>query len=617
MSIPILTLPFLAFSAIAASPPSTTYNCQVTIVGGGMAGMHSLYRLAPALKNSSSGLSSLCLFEINDYFGGRVKSIPSPNGAGVFDTGAMRVQETQNLEFNLAKELGFDLSEQTGNYVVPYGPQRVFARGAQYEDVNNYLLNATNLLTGTKSLKLYDTPTPNKQFPDKASTYPVAGAGYPDVSTAWNCQGMGNYNGCFSDAYYHSLLNPGYLPAPLAYSDNRTWLENVLKPEGFQYLADSFRFRGDFENGVDPRSYVDFLKEDWDACCSPTYPKNGMSAFIYGTPDQNGSNGMLAKAKANGARTFLSEGIATIDKISNNNSKCANPGGKNNGKYCLVTTKNNLVIADSVIIAVPPVGLKNIGGGIANTIKQDAKFQALVPVEVVSINHWWNTPWWENTRTADGTSTIARSWSTKNAIPSDTLYFNFLEFGHSDYQKMQLATRSVYSDDKVSNQHWKQLKVGTDPTSGVDAINAEIVREFNVIFPELNGTISTSQITKTYFIVWPDAWYWLKGPTTLTNADITKWALEPIPGEKISLASDAYNPSRTTWIDGAMKSSVNTLNYNYSNLADTNTNFNAHNARINAYINPLPCNSVVVTNGQPVYVPFNKDGVFNANCPLQ
>jgi hypothetical protein len=488
----------LLSSAAFAAPPNVT--CEVAIVGGGAAGMHTFFRLAPTLGNK------VCLFEKNNYFGGRIKDIDSPNGKGKWGAGALRVMDTQTVLFNLAKELGIQLDP------VDMVESRVFARGAFRSDTNDF--------AGL------DNPYPTVEAPD-----------FPDYS----CVGDNNYPGCFNDAYYHRLFsNSG--PAPRNNQAIEAYAGDLLDPEQFQFLKDTFRFRGDFLSKVDARSYVDFLREDWDVCCTPSYPEGGMSAFIYG---------MLSNAKSDGGRAFLSEPVSTIDKSGS--------------KYILKTSKRT-VTADKLVIAVPPGGLDKIGGTIAKGIKGKAQFNAIQPIRVITIENWWATAWWGN---------VDRGWAT----PETTYKFNFIEFAHSDYQKSQLATRSVYDDDPRTIQVWADAyKAG-----GNNAVNTMIVNQLSEFFPD--ATISKSQITQTHYQDWPDGWHWLKSGSSFSNADIAVWALKPLNAENVSLVGEAYNPNRSSWSDGAYKSSINTLNQNFG-LG-------------------LECASVVPDGNGLKYVPFN------------
>lgn len=46
--------------------------------------------------------------------------------------------------------------------------------------------------------------------------------------------------------------------------------------------------------------------------------------------------------------------------------------------------------------------------------------------------------------------------------------------------------------------------------------------------------------------------------------------MEPIEGENVSLVGESYNPQRSTWSDGAYKSSINLLNNKFGFAIDSN-----------------------------------------------
>ncbi len=86
------------------------------------------------------------------------------------------------------------------------------------------------------------------------------------------------------------------------YADFKTYI--TAKGEGFAFLHDMSRFRADFEYPIDARSYMDYLDEEWDVCCPPSYPVGGMTQFV---------KRMGAKITENGGRIFLGEKLEKID----------------------------------------------------------------------------------------------------------------------------------------------------------------------------------------------------------------------------------------------------------------------------------------------------------------
>ena len=90
----------------------------------------------------------------------------------------------------------------------------------------------------------------------------------------------------------------------------------------------------------------------------------------------------------------------------------------------------------------------------------------------------------------------------------------------------------------------------------------EIAKGLNQLFAN-NGVTAPVKIgkpTKTVYWEWPDAWYYIRGGSKLTNREIYDWAVEPLPGEDVALVSEGYNPQRSAWTDGAYKSSIHYLN---------------------------------------------------------
>ncbi len=114
-----LLLAVLAQSRCSGSDDSDL-TCQVAVVGGGVGGLHTAFRLADTLGDE------VCLFEKEAELGGRFRDISlgdDPQGPRV-GAGARRIMEGQKVVFDLAAELGIEVQE------VPGTVDLIHARGA-------------------------------------------------------------------------------------------------------------------------------------------------------------------------------------------------------------------------------------------------------------------------------------------------------------------------------------------------------------------------------------------------------------------------------------------------------------------------------------------------------
>ncbi len=445
--------------ALAADGGKKSLTCDVAILGGGAGGLHTAFRLAPSLGNK------VCLFEKEDRLGGRIYDVSKTPGGPVFGLGALRIMETQDVVFNLADELGIQ-------YVAaPFEDDSMRARGTQ----------------------AYDSDTM------RTLAYPKTTAG--------------------EGALYDQLRFGPERANVTQYMDMRSYMRGAIGGENTTFLADVFRFRGDFTYPVSAKGYLEFLDEDWDVCCTPSYPVGGMSEFI---------KRMAAQATQRGVRIFTSEPVLELNSSSGT------------GRY-LISTANYIVTANRVIVAIDANGFKYVGGNIAQKIQAKAQFQDLIGVKVASINQWWPSPWWQNAMPGKNTR---RAWTTESCV-------NFIEIPTTPYGAAQLVTRSVYEDEKSCVDFWEEtMKRGTP------AVEAEIQRGLKSMFPGVNIPAPV----KTEVKIWPAGWYWLRAGSPYSNLDIAAWAIAPLEGEALSLVGESYNPQRSTWSDGAYKSSINTLN---------------------------------------------------------
>lgn len=470
-------------SVDAPPPDAPSLECEVVIIGAGAGGLHTAFRLAPALHER------VCLFEKEEELGGRIHDVAldasDPNSPR-FGTGARRVMEGQALLFGLADELNMTLE------MPATAADLIVARGTYGFAKDDFI-------------PLYPRMAVNPMLPD------------PDQET-----------------WLYDKLRIGPARATVTdYADFRSYIRAIVGGEGWEFLHDMSRFRADFEYPLDARGYLDYLDEEWDACCTPSYPVGGMSSFI---------RGMEAKAIESGARIFKGEPVASIDKI---------------GDRYFIRTAKQTVNAQKIVVAVPPAAFDHIKGDVAERIQAQAQYQQILGVRVVTVTQWWPSNWWSTIRNpaAATNGQVWRAWSTEHC-------FNFIEIPLEPYGVNQLVTRSVYDDDIACVQFWEELA-----KKGTAAVEAEIKRGLQHAFvgngKSLPAMVEIPNPIKTHVQVWPAAWHWLRAGATFTNADIADWAVEPLAGEPVALVGEAYYLNRSGWSEAAYKSSIKLLNAKY------------------------------------------------------
>lgn len=458
-------------AAVQAQVKGRDLVCEVAILGGGAGGLHTAYRLGPKLGDK------VCLFEKEERLGGRIYDVSKAAGGPLIGVGARRVMENQTLLFALAKELDMKLEE------APWQDDLINARGVY----------------GLKS-------------DDMLSAYPKLKAGQTEESI------------------YNLLRTSPERARAHEYPDYRAYIRAVAGEQAYHFLLDMSRFRADFEYPIDARGYLDYLDEEWDACCKPSYPVGGMSEFI---------RRMAAKAEESGVRIFTGEAIQEI-------------AGKGKTFYALRTSKHR-VFAKRLVVAIDPEGLKHVQGSIAAKIKQAPQFDDILPIRVATITQWWPRAWWQESH-ARGAN-VKRAWSTDECL-------NHIEIPVDAYGTAQLVTRSVYDDDQRCVDFWENTA-----KKSPHQVEEEIERGLKALFPD----ISIPKADKTFMHVWPAAWYWLRAGSRFTNADVADWALNPLAGENISLVSEAYYLNRSGWSEAAYKSSIRTLNAHFGMSLETHT----------------------------------------------
>jgi hypothetical protein len=318
------------------------------------------------------------------------------------------------------------------------------------------------------------------------------------------------------------------------YPDFRSYITAIVGKAGFDYLHDMSRFRADFEYKLDAPSYLDYLDTEWDVCCEASYPVGGMSGFIRGMEEQ---------ARASGVRIFKGEAIHGIHR---------------QGQGYQLQSARYKVAAKKLVIAVPPSAFPYLRGDVPARIAKQKPFKDIVGVKVATITQWWPYAWWKDIRNpaeSGEKAQVWRAWTTDSCV-------NFIEIPMEPSAAAQNVTRSVYDDDQRCVEHWEKLA-----KRSMQQVEAEIHQGLTQIFHQngvsLPGNVTIPKPLKTHVQIWPAGWHFLGAGASSTNAELADWALEPLPGEPVSLVGEAYFINRSGWSDGAYKSSIQVLNRHY------------------------------------------------------
>jgi protoporphyrinogen oxidase len=252
-----------------------TLECDVSIIGGGPAGLYMAYQLGPLYRNQ------VCLFEKENRLGGRIYDIgkdPQQPQGPLIAVGGRRVMEGQNVLFKLAHDLGIELEKPN------LEKELIFARGFYSTNPDDFVA-------------LY----PGIEFDQAKGDAPTQ--------------------------LLRRLLVSEQRKQIDQFPDFKSYVTSVLGNNGFEYLRDMSRFRSDFEYSLSAKGYLDFLEEDIDVCCEASYPVGGMSAYV---------RGLALKAKESGVRIYLEEPVKSIDKESKHYS-LVTPKHRVNTSHVVIT----------------------------------------------------------------------------------------------------------------------------------------------------------------------------------------------------------------------------------------------------------------------------------------
>ncbi|EFC37715.1 predicted protein [Naegleria gruberi] len=431
-----------------------------------------------AYQLAKNGKNNICVVESTDRLGGRLETFTLGNSKK-YDIGGIRVNNQHTVMKNLAKELNITL---VGGY---------YLDKSEAQDLNlpsNVLMVSRDVSTNDKNVL-------------RSQAYPKA----TGAVSGWDV-----LLGTSSEFFINSTLQD-------TFSFTQAGLGSA---EEMSYFQSTFRFRGDFQ-AVDRKTYAEFANVD---SIDPLnfYPVGGMGEFVRKMS--------LIAQQSGKVRFLLSETVQTINPHSSSTT---------NKKYRIQTCLRNIE-AKNVVIAIPPLALKDIKGSIAATLNAEPAFKQSKPLPVSTITMRFQQRWWEQA------SPARRIWTDSNCI-------QLIEIPITPSGIESNAFRVSYADGHCARE-WNDLYLG----GGKSLIEKTILQYLTAIYPG----VSIPQPLETVFKLWPDAWYFEQPSAAVTLADKQKWALNPIQNENVVLVGEAFHLERT-WSVGAVKSAIDALNQRF------------------------------------------------------
>jgi hypothetical protein len=532
----VISISTLSSSGFAASK----VDCDVAIIGGGPGGVHTAFRL---VQNPPAGVdkTKVCLFEKKDKLGGRLEDKPVGLGGALTGTGAYRMYPS-HYPYQLMQELGLasnDIDDPDDN-IETQNPTALLL------GINHSPYTAGNLFgVGTSFF---------------TSTYGVSLADDFDAWQQLMCGPQVPRDGD-KNPIYEGITGIGNQSA-------KDYAISVLGQNGFDYLADTYTFKSDFQAPyIDAVEYMEYNANDWAGAVPVVYAIPGFSVLI---------NKMKSDILAGGGKIFLNSEVTTITS-------------KDGNYNVIIKSQSKPVIAKNVIIATDLLSLKNMTGNIVTAItKQEPFIKAEAGgAYAVTITNQWTTKWW-NSIPASG-DPILRGGLTGITTPHGYCLTRF-ELPNTAYHDSINVTRSVYVDDRACAMKWNKLytdtykaalsKKGGNVTSARiaanNAVNDEIYAGFHILFPDIfvtanrldtNNPQIANSVDATAITVHPFAWNGLgqgafKGvgnPKNVTLQSLWDWSVQPLANERVYLVGDGYVMSNG-WSASAYMSSVRVLN---------------------------------------------------------
>lgn len=526
-------------------PPSSTtpppvLDCDVAIIGAGPGGLTMAYRLAPIYG------SRLCIFDERDHVGGKVHSQRYTASSATKPVWT----PTHAEQYRGGDTILRCMSQEVGTIQVVRGTP-----GLMY-DYFALGINATG-------------------FQCFGNVTPTGGAACP-AGNPW--EGVLAPNGFTGSSPYGTLLNPcaskdwktcsytdEYQKILLSISNTNTiqttetfiqYTTRILGAPGAKYYSDQYGLA--YMDELDARAMTDYLAYD------NLFPY-GHVHMPHGAPQVGTWNRVANLIVGNASRIMLNTKIQSIDKVVTTST------GGGDGGYTLYSAGDSpmRVNAKKVVLAFPPNHLSTMTGSIANTLKVSPFVTYSKPTHACTWNAFFPTRWWKkHSATCNfGYCAIAKSFNLTNYARENYMGWNYGDSSGAatSIDFIQYVPTPERNESNLLRYFFEEApcKVldAIYAASGAAGIQTELMYRTRFNF----GSVVDQPIptpVESYYSSEPYGYAGIAPGAPFRATDWLQWAVEPLVGENLCIATEGVNMFDSGWQEAAAKVAHNCLRGN-------------------------------------------------------
>jgi monoamine oxidase len=529
---------------------------DVAIVGGGVSGLYTGYRLVTGTRNSGPPPSSVAIIEQSYRTGGRLESVVLPGMTTWGELGGMRYMPAQEIVASLIEDV---FKKELKNIPFPMGKpatHRFYLRKQRFPAnawaeaqkgtqpfITRYVLNADDVGYSADQLfnkivhdVLLADPAVNKKYGSKITNPKPYTYVFQLTAQDWDAI-KPTLRYCFPGPYQNVLVN-----------DLGFWnlIADQTSEEGYQFLADA---GGYYSNTI-----------NWNAAEAFPYMVGDFSSAstkyrtIAGGYDQIATALERAFLKDSRASRHLDTRLVRVDRATSGDRR-----------YALTlrdqkTGGISTTLTDTVVLAMPRRSLELLDQDSfifqANDQPSELarKLPTVIPEPSLKILMGFDTPWWKG----DFGATAGESITD---LPIRQCYYFGTDAG--DQHSLLLAG---YTDmDPVT--FWEPLdgEQRFAPRATAHLSLADIASVSSPTAPNVMVLEAVSQLEQLHGVTIPKpfvAWYrdWTDDPfgggyhawqPGISVKDVMEYMRRPDPNEAVHICGEAYSDQQG-WVEGAL-----------------------------------------------------------------